>query len=122
MNKDGKNFILAVNLEAAAEIARQIRLRNIGGLIIADFIDMKAKAGSQCGLPKNETGGRKRSGEDPPLYLFQFWHHAITRQRHSESHASNLFTGCPYCESRGKIKSVRTVTIDIQRRLLSQLK
>ena len=42
-SKDGKDFILQVNLEAATEIARQVRLRNIGGLVIMDFIDMKAK-------------------------------------------------------------------------------
>jgi ribonuclease G len=42
-NKDGKDFILQVNLESATEICRQVRLRNIGGLIILDFIDMKAK-------------------------------------------------------------------------------
>ena len=121
-NKDGKNFILAVNLEAAAEIARQIRLRNIGGLIIVDFIDMKAKRDRNAVYQKMKREVENDRAKTHLLPISNFGIMQITRQRHSESHASNLFTGCPYCESRGKIKSVRTVTIDIQRRLLSQLK
>ena len=120
--KDGKNFILAVNIEAATEIARQIRLRNIGGLIIVDFIDMKAKRDRNTVYQKMK---REVSNDRAKTHLLQISNFGImqmTRQRHSESHASNLFMCCPYCDGCGKIKSIRTVTIDVQRRLLIELK
>ena len=120
--KDGKNFILAVNLEAAKEIARQIRLRNIGGLIIVDFIDMKAKKDRDSVFRKMKREVESDRAKTHLLPISNFGIMQMTRQRHSESHASNLFSGCPYCESRGKIKSIRTVTIDIQRRVLQNLK
>ena len=120
--KDGKNFILAVNLEAAKEIARQIRLRNIGGLIIVDFIDMKAKKDRDSVFRKMKREVENDRAKTHLLPISNFGIMQMTRQRHSESHASNLFSGCPYCESRGKIKSIRTVTIDLQRRVLKNLK
>ena len=120
--KDGKNFILAVNLEAAKEIARQIRLRNIGGLIIVDFIDMKAKRDRDSVFRKMKREVENDRAKTHLLPISNFGIMQMTRQRHSESHASNLFSGCPYCESRGKIKSIRTVTIDLQRRVLQNLK
>ena len=120
--KDGKNFILAVNLEAAKEIARQIRLRNIGGLIIVDFIDMKAKKDRDSVFRKMKREVENDRAKTHLLSISNFGIMQMTRQRHSESHASNLFSGCPYCESRGKIKSIRTVTIDLQRRVLQNLK
>ena len=120
--KDGKNFILAVNLEAAKEIARQIRLRNIGGLIIVDFIDMKAKKDRDSVFRKMKREVENDRAKTHLLPISNFGIMQMTRQRHSESHASNLFSGCPYCQSRGKIKSIRTVTIDLQRRVLQNLK
>ena len=120
--KDGKNFILAVNLEAAKEIARQIRLRNIGGLIIVDFIDMKAKKDRDSVFRKMKREVESDRAKTHLLPISNFGIMQMTRQRHSESHASNLFSGCPYCQSRGRIKSIRTVTIDIQRRVLQNLK
>ena len=58
--KDGKNFILQANIEAAAEVARQMRLRNLGGLVIVDFIDMKKQERSAKSFSKDESfdGGR----------------------------------------------------------------
>jgi ribonuclease G len=120
--KDGKNFILAVNLEAAKEIARQIRLRNIGGLIIVDFIDMKAKKDRDSVFRKMKREVESDRAKTHLLPISNFGIMQMTRQRHSESHASNLFSGCPYCKSRGKVKSIRSVTIDIQRRVLQNLK
>lgn len=120
--KDGKNFILAVNLEAAKEIARQIRLRNIGGLIIVDFIDMKAKKDRDSVFRKMKREVESDPAKTHLLPISNFGIMQMTRQRHSESHASSLFSGCPYCESKGKIKSIRTITIDVQRRVLQNLK
>ena len=120
--KDGKNFILAVNLEAASEIARQTRLRNIGGLIIIDFIDMKAKRDRNLVYQKMKREVLNDKAKTHLLPISNFGIMQMTRQRHSESHASNIYMCCPYCDGCGKIKSVRTVTIEIQRLLLNQLK
>lgn len=121
-DKDGKNFILAVNLEAAAEIARQVKLRNIGGLIIMDFIDMKSKKDRNTVYQrmKREVASDKSKTQILPMTNFGIMQ--MTRQRQSESHSSNIYSGCPYCNSSGKIKSIRSITIDLQRRLLQLIR
>ena len=121
-DKDGKNFILAVNLEAAAEIARQVKLRNIGGLIIMDFIDMKSKKDRNAVYQrmKREVSSDKAKTQILPMTNFGIMQ--MTRQRQSESHSSNIYSGCPYCQCTGKIKSIRSITIDLQRRLLQLIR
>ncbi len=119
--RDG-NFIVQVNLEAAKEAARQIRLRNIGGLLILDFIDMKN--------PKDRKRVydlmRREMFEDrakhhilpiSPLGVMQ-----MTRQRHAESHSSGIYDPCPYCSGKGVIKSPRSMSVEIQRRLVSVIR
>lgn len=121
-NKDGKNFILQVNLEAAAEIARQIRLRNIGGLVIMDFIDMKSKKDRNSVLQRmrREMAGDKAKSQILPISTLGIMQ--MTRQRHSESHSSGSNTDCPYCNGRGSVKSSRTMSVEIQRRLISVIR
>ena len=121
-DKDGKNFILAVNLEAAAEIARQVKLRNIGGLIIMDFIDMKSKKDRNAVYQrmKREVSSDKAKTQILPMTNFGIMQ--MTRQRQSESHSSNIYSSCPYCQCTGKIKSIRSITIDLQRRLLQLIR
>jgi ribonuclease G len=117
--RDGKDFILQCNLEAALEAARQIRLRNIGGLIIVDFIDMKN--------PKDRNKVyqtmRQQMAEDKAktqiLPISALGILQMTRQRQQESNASGIYTSCPYCHSRGIVKSPRTMSVEIQRRLTS---
>ena len=118
-NKDGKNFILQVNLEAATEIARQVRLRNIGGLVILDFIDMKSKKDRNAVLQRmrREMASDKAKSHLLPISMLGIMQ--MTRQRHSESHSSGIYTDCPYCHGRGSVKSSRTISIEIQRRLIS---
>jgi ribonuclease G len=121
-SKDGKDFILQVNLEAATEIARQIRLRNIGGLIILDFIDMKAKKDRNAVYQRMK---REMAGDKAKNHILQISTLGImqmTRQRHSESHSSGVYTDCPYCNGRGSVKSSRTMSVEIQRRLISVIR
>jgi len=120
--KDGNNFILAVNLEAATEIARQVRLRNLGGLIIMDFIDMKAKKDRNAVLQRmrQATSGDKARTHILPISTLGIMQ--MTRQRHSESHSSGIYTDCPYCHGRGSVKSARTMSVEIQRRLISVIR
>lgn len=121
-SKDGKDYILNANLEAAKEVARQIRLRNIGGLIILDFIDMKnrrdRKTLHDC-MKREMMKDKAKCHILPisPLGIMQ-----MTRQRHSESTSSGVYTACPYCQGRGIVKSVRTLSVEIQRRLISILR
>ncbi|MEO0509855.1 MAG: Rne/Rng family ribonuclease [Verrucomicrobiota bacterium] len=121
-SKDGKDFILQVNLEAATEIARQVRLRNIGGLIILDFIDMKAKKDRNAvyNRMKKEMAGDKAKNHILPISTLGIMQ--MTRQRHSESHSSGVYTDCPYCNGRGKVKSSRTMSVEVQRRLISVIR
>jgi ribonuclease G len=121
-NKDGKDFITQVNLESATEIARQIRLRNIGGLIIMDFIDMKAKKDRNAVFSRmrREMANDKAKSHILPISTLGIMQ--MTRQRHSESHSSGIYTDCPYCHGRGSVKSSRTMSVEIQRRLISVIR
>lgn len=116
-DSSGKNFIVQVNLEAAREVARQMRLRNIGGLIIVDFIDMKRRgdrnAVYHC-MRREMDQDRARSHVLP---ISQLGILQMTRQRHHESNYSTMFDNCPYCRGRGIVKSSRSVSVEIQRRL-----
>ena len=118
----GSNVILQVNLEAAKEIARQIRLRNIGGLIVVDFIDMKQKRDRNTIFMamRREMSGNKAKTHVLPLSQLGLME--ISRQRHSESNARGIYTGCPYCSGKGIVKSPRTLSVEIQRRVVSILR
>lgn len=121
-NKDGKDFILQVNLESASEICRQVRLRNIGGLIILDFIDMKAKKDRNAVLARmrREMANDKAKNHILPISTLGIMQ--MTRQRHSESHSSGIYTDCPYCHGRGSVKSSRTMSVEVQRRIISVIR
>ncbi len=117
--KDGKDFILQCNLEAAAEAARQIRLRNIGGLIILDFIDMKSGRDRSILYDRMRQHMSQDKAKTHILPISPLGIMQMTRQRHQESHASGIYATCPYCNSRGIVKSPRTMSVEIQRRLTS---
>ncbi len=119
---DSGGVILQVNMEAAREIARQIRLRNLGGLIILDFIDMKQMRDRRkiYSIMREEMDKDKAKTHILPISALGVMQ--MTRQRHEESTSSNLYTGCHYCNERGLVKSPRTVTVEILRRLTSVLR
>lgn len=121
-NKDGNDFIVQVNLEAATEIARQIRLRNLGGLIILDFIDMKAKKDRNAVYMRMKREMASDKAKNHILQISTLGIMQMTRQRHSESHSSGVYTDCPYCNGRGSVKSSRTMSVEIQRRLISVIR
>jgi ribonuclease G len=116
---DEKNVIYAVNLEAAAEIARQIRLRNLGGLIIMDFIDMKERRHRNAVYEKMVELMSADKAKNHILPISQLGIMQMTRQRQQESLSSNLYTDCPYCRGRGIVKSATTMSVELQRRLSS---
>lgn len=116
---DEKNTIYAVNLEAAEEIARQIRLRNLGGLIVMDFIDMKERRHRNAIYDKMVELMSEDKAKTHILPISQLGIMQMTRQRQQESLSSNLYTDCPYCRGRGIVKSATTMSVELQRRLSS---
>lgn len=120
--KDQDSTILKVNLEAAEEICRQLRLRNIGGLIVLDFIDMKHPRDQRQVYQKVKEGLRRDRAKTHILPISQLGLMEMTRQRHTESVHASVYDDCPYCKGRGKVKSALTMSVEIQRKLGEILK
>lgn len=120
--KDQESAILKVNLEAADEISRQLRLRNMGGLIVLDFIDMKSRRDQQQVYQRMKEGLRRDKAKTHVLPISQLGLMEMTRQRHSESVHAAVYDDCPYCKGRGKVKSALTMSVEIQRKLGEILK
>jgi ribonuclease G len=120
--KDQETTILKVNLEAAEEISRQLRLRNMGGLIVLDFIDMKSRRDQQSVYQRMKDGLRRDKAKTHILPISQLGLMEMTRQRHSESVRAAVYDDCPYCKGRGKVKSAITMSVEIQRKLSEILK
>jgi len=115
--KDQDATIRKVNEEAADEICRQLRLRNMGGLLVLDFIDMKNRRDQQ-GLYNRMRDALKRDRAKTHLLpLSQLGLMEMTRQRHSESVHRAAYDDCPYCKGRGRVKSAITMSVEIQRKL-----
>jgi len=115
--RDQEAAILRVNVEAAEEISRQLRLRNMGGLIVLDFIDMKSGRDRQQVYQKMKDGLRRDKAKTHILPISQLGLMEMTRQRHSESVRAAVYDDCPYCKGRGKVKSALTMSVEIQRKL-----
>jgi ribonuclease G len=123
-NKGKKNvdkMILETNLESADEVARQLRLRNIGGLIVVDFIDMKSRKDQMAVYRRM----RERTDDDKAkiqvLQLSQLGLMEMTRQRLNESLSTSMYTTCPSCDGSGRIKSAESISVELQRRISSIL-
>ncbi len=121
-SKDGKDYIVQANLEAAYEISRQIRLRNIGGLIILDFIDMKSRKDRKAVFDMVWREMSKDKAKCHILPISPLGIMQMTRQRSQESTSSGMYVSCPYCHGRGIVKSVRSLSVEIQRKLVSILR
>ncbi len=121
----GRNFddtIFKTNLEAAHAIARQLRLRNLGGIIILDFIDMESAEHRQAVLTElHKALARDRTkvtvSECSALGLVE-----MTRKRTRESLAHVLCEPCPACHGKGQVKTARTIAYEILRELLREAK
>lgn len=120
--KDLDSTILQVNLEAADEIARQLRLRNVGGLIILDFIDMRHPKDQRAVFNRLREGLRRDKAKTHLLPISPLGLLEMTRQRQTESVQSSVYDGCPYCRGRGRVKSAETMSVEIQRKLVEILR
>lgn len=112
----------AVNMEAAREVARQVRLRDLGGIIVIDFIDMM-QAGKRRKVFEALIDSLKRDKAKTDVSpLSEICLVEMTRQRMRRSIESMSFRECPYCQGRGLIKSVSTVSIQALRKVKKYLK
>lgn len=107
--------LVQINLEAAEEIARQLRLRNIGGLVIIDFIDMKSRKNQRRVLERLKEHMKYDAARCTILSMSEFGLVEMTRQRNRESLMQTLFTTCPYCSGNAIIKTPESVVIEIER-------
>jgi len=109
--------VLRTNLEAAVEIVRQIRLRDLGGIIVIDFIDMEEQASKDEVLRVLKTELRKDRSRSRTLQLSEFGLVEITRQRTKRSLERVLCQPCPACSGSGRLKAADTVVFEILREI-----
>lgn len=108
-----EDTIVKTNLEAAKEIARQIRLRDLGGIIILDFIDMEERRNRQRVMQALEIELRHDKSPSKILQFNDFGLVAITRKRVKQSLERTLCTPCNYCGGGGMVKSAQTVCYEL---------
>lgn len=116
-DSDVEEALVRINLEAAEEIARQLRLRNIGGLIICDFIDMRLRKNQRRVLERLKECMKEDSAKCTILGMSEFGLIEMTRQRNRGSLTQTLFTSCPYCNGSGLVKTHESISIEIERNL-----
>nr|MDQ2712030.1 Rne/Rng family ribonuclease [Acidobacteriota bacterium] len=108
-----EDTIVKTNTEAVKEIVRQIRLRDLGGIIVVDFIDMDERKNRQKVMQALEEAMRADKAPYKILQFNDFGLVAITRKRVKQSLERTLCSSCPYCEGAGYVKSVQTVISEI---------
>ncbi len=116
---DLEDTAFAANLEAAPEVARQIRLRDLGGLIVVDFIDMEKPENRRALFERFEHELSRDRARTRVLQISEFGLIEITRQR-SRGNLERLLTRpCPVCTGSGRVKTDLTVALDLRRALLA---
>ena len=120
--KDQSSTILRVNVEAAEEVCRQLKLRNMGGLVVIDYIDMKQRRDREKVFNKMRECLRHDKAKTHIEPISKLGLMEMTRQRQSESVQSAFHDECDYCKGRGVIKSPVTMSVEIQRKLTEILK
>jgi ribonuclease G len=115
--EDVEETIVRINLEAAEEIARQLRIRNMGGLIVCDFIDMRLRKNQRRVLDHLKECMKEDPAKCTIPGMHEFGLVVMTRQRHRETLAQTIFSNCPYCTGSGWIKTHETISIEIEREL-----
>ena len=115
--KDPEKTILRTNLEAAREIARQIRLRDIGGIIVCDFIDMETRSNREKVLQELRTHLGRDRARTKALAVSELGLVEMTRQRVRPSLWHSMTTDCPTCAASGRVFTPEVVTRRLERAL-----
>ncbi len=122
VSKDQNELVLKTNIEAAEEIARQLRLRDIGGQVVIDFIDMQSASDRNKVTDAMQKFLRRDHARTKLLPLSKFGLMEMTRQREHESIKDTVYDVCPYCNGSGHVKSAVSMSVEIQRRLKGLLR
>jgi ribonuclease G len=118
--RNQEDTIFKTNIEAAQEVVRQLRLRNVGGIIIIDFIDMEKESNRKKVYDALKEALKKDKARTNILKISELGLVEMTRQRTRESLENQLLRPCPHCEGRGRIKSAATVAYDVLRTIKRQ--
>ncbi len=108
-----EDTIVKTNVDAIKEIVRQVRLRDLGGIIIIDFIDMDERRNRQKVMQALEEALRLDRAPSKVLQFNDFGLVAITRKRVKQSLERTIGSPCPYCQSTGFVKSVSTICNEV---------
>jgi len=116
-----EDTVLKTNLEAVQEILRQIRLRDLGGLLVIDFIDMEEEPHRAELVAALEAELKKDRAKNRMLPVSEFGLVEITRKRQRQSLERALTMPCSYCGGAGRIKNVTTIVLEIRREILKKV-
>ena len=112
-----EDTVFKTNIEAAEEIARQMRLRDLGGIIVVDFIDMELESNKRKLLKRCQESLRNDRAKTSVSDIGELGMVEMTRKRVKSNLVRALSQTCPYCEGDGMVHSVTTMTADVLRRL-----
>jgi ribonuclease G len=118
--RNQEETILKTNMDAVHEVVRQLRLRNVGGIIIIDFIDMEKESNRKKVYDALKEALKKDKARTNILKISELGLVEMTRQRTRESLENQLLSPCPNCEGRGRIKSAVTVAYEVLRAIKRQ--
>jgi ribonuclease G len=113
--KDPEKTILKTNLEAAREVARQLRLRDIGGIIVCDFIDMETRSSRDRVLQELRTHLGRDRARTKAFAVSDLGLVEMTRQRVRQSHLQNMTEPCPTCHGTGRVFTAETIVRRVER-------
>ena len=116
---DAEKTAFQVNMRAAEEISRQIRLRDLGGVIVNDFIDMREEKHRRAVERTLRDAVRRDRARTKILRISPFGLVEMTRQRIRPSLKRNTYENCPCCNGTGQVKTAETVAIDVMRLLMT---
>ncbi len=112
---DADESAFKINIEAAEEIARQLRLRDLGGLIVCDFIDMRIDRHKRAVERALRDALKKHKERARILRMSDFGLIEMTRQRQGPSLKRNIYYDCPHCKGTGLVKMPDSVSLDVMR-------
>ena len=113
--KDPEQTVLRTNMEAAAEIARQLRLRDVGGIIVADFIDMETKQNRERVIQELRNHLSRDRARTKAFAVSDLGLVEMTRQRVRQSHYQSMTEACPTCGGTGRVFTPETIIRRMER-------
>ncbi|HEX5580933.1 MAG TPA: Rne/Rng family ribonuclease, partial [Gemmatimonadaceae bacterium] len=115
--KDPEKTVVKTNMEAAREVARQLRLRDVGGIIVCDFIDMEVKANRDRVLQELRTWLSRDRARTKAFAVSDLGLIEMTRQRVRQSHLQSMTMPCPTCRGTGRVFTPETIVRRVERSL-----